>query len=192
MIKVAVTGGIGSGKSTVCRMFEVLGVAVFDADVEAKALMAADPAVRAALTDRFGVSVFGEQGLDRQRLAALVFNDRQALADLNAIVHPAVRAAFQRWSGEQQGHYVIMEAALLAESGAHSLFDHVVVVSAPEALRLARVMQRDGVGEDAVLARIRNQASETERLRIADSVVVNDGTQLVIPQVLAIHQRLSA
>lgn len=190
MRKVAVTGGIGSGKSTVCRMFSVLGIPVFEADRVAKELMVQDAELRNAIAARFGDAVIGEQGFDRKALAAIVFNDQAALADLNALVHPAVRRAFAQWAVEQYAPYVIMEAAILAETGGHAAFDHVIVVSAPEKMRLARVVERDGVGEDAVLARIRNQASEEERLGIANDIIMNDGVQLIIPQVLNIHQHL--
>lgn len=188
MLKVAVTGGIGSGKSTVCRMFAVLGIPVFEADRVAKQCIVEDADLRNALRDRFGAAVMTESGLDRKALADIVFKDTAALSDLNALVHPVVRAAFARWAGEQAAPYVIMEAAILAETGGHAAFDHVVVVTAPEDMRSSRVMERDGVGEEAVRDRMRNQASEEERLRIADSVIVNDGVRMVIPQVLTIHQ----
>ncbi|MEX1132923.1 MAG: dephospho-CoA kinase [Flavobacteriales bacterium] len=190
MRKVAVTGGIGSGKSMVCRMFQVLGIPVFEADRVAKQLMLEDAALRGAITERFGASVLGPQGLDRQALAGMVFQDPAALADLNALVHPKVRKAFADWADAQQAPYVIMEAAILAETGGHTAFDHVILVSAPKEIRLARAMARDGVGEEAVLARMSNQASDVERNRIANDVVVNDDANLVIPQVLAIHKRL--
>lgn len=190
MLKVAVTGGIGSGKSTVCRMFNVLGIPVFEADRVAKQLMVDDPALRGAITERFGNAMMGAQGLDRQALSAIVFTDPTALADLNALVHPAVRKAFVQWASEQHAPYVIMEAAILAETGGHAAFDHVIVVSAPQNVRLARVVARDGVGEEAVLARMNNQATEAERLRIANNVIVNDDAHMVIPQVLAIHKHL--
>jgi len=192
MRKVAVTGGIGSGKSTVCRMFQVLGIPVFEADRVAKQLMVDDAALRAAIIERFGEAVLGANGLDRQALANIVFQDPAALTDLNALVHPAVRKAFAQWAGEQHASYVIMEAAILAETGGHTAFDHVIVVSAPQDIRLARVVARDGVGEEAVLARMRNQASEQERIRIANDVIMNDDVHMVIPQVLAIHERLLA
>jgi len=192
MRKVAVTGGIGSGKSTVCRMFQVLAIPVFEADRVAKQLMVDDAALRAAIIERFGEAVLGANGLDRQALANIVFQDPAALADLNGLVHPAVRKAFAQWAGEQHASYVIMEAAILAETGGHTAFDHVIVVSAPQDIRLARVMARDGVGEEAVLARMRNQASEQERIRIANDVIMNDDAHMIIPQVLAIHERLLA
>jgi dephospho-CoA kinase len=127
---------------------------------------------------------------DRKALAQLVFNDPKALADLNAIIHPVVRQAFRNWAAEQQAPYVVMEAAILAETGGHSAFDRIVVVSAPEALRVRRVMQRDGAGEPDVRARMRNQATEEQRLAIADHVIINDDTRLVIPQVIALHNTL--
>jgi dephospho-CoA kinase len=192
MRKVAVTGGIGSGKSMVCRMFQVLGIPVFEADRVAKQMMVDDASLRAAIIERFGEAVLGPKGLDRQALASIVFQDPAALRDLNTLVHPAVRKTFAQWADAQQAPYVIMEAAILAETGGYTAFDHVVLVSAPQDIRLARVMARDGVGEEAVLARMRNQASEEERIRIANDVIVNDDVHMVIPQVLAIHERLLA
>jgi len=191
MLKVGLTGGIGSGKSLVARMFGVLGVPVFEADAAGRHLLAEDPAVRAAILDRFGEGVVHHGKVDRKALAAVVFQDPQALADLNAIVHPAARQAFRHWAEQQHAPYVLMEAAILAETGGHQAFDRVVVVSAPEALRLARVMARDHATEAEVKARMRNQASEEQRLAIADHVIVNNDQQLVIPQVLQVHQALS-
>jgi dephospho-CoA kinase len=190
MLSVGLTGGIGSGKSTVCEVLRVLGIPIFDADAAGKRLLAEDPALRQAVIERFGPNVYPDGRLDRKALAAIVFNDPNALADLNALVHPLVRKAFQVWMAAQQAPYVVMESALLADTGGHAHFDQVIVVTAPEALRIARVMQRDGVGEEAVKARMRNQVSEEERLRIADHVVVNDGARLVVPQVLRIDRAL--
>lgn len=190
MLRVGLTGGIGSGKSTVARMFTVLGVPVFEADTEAKALMVSDPDLRAAITARFGEVIYRNGELDRKALADLVFSDARALADLNALVHPAVRKAFAAWVANQQAPYVIMEAALMAENAGYTQFDRVITVSCPEEERIRRVMERDGVGETDVRARMRNQGSEEQRLRIAQHVVQNDGSQLVIPQVLAIHAEL--
>lgn len=190
MLLVGLTGGIGSGKTTVCEVLRVLGIPIFDADGAGKRLLAEDPMLRAAVTERFGAAIYADGVLDRKALAAIVFNDAAALADLNALVHPAVRRAFRAWATGQQAPYVVMESALLADTGGHAGFDRVIVVSAPERLRIARVMQRDGVGEEAVKVRLRNQVSEEERLLIAHHVVVNDDTQLVIPQVLAIDRTL--
>lgn len=190
MRTIGITGGIGSGKSTVCRVFGVLGIPVFEADREGKILLNTDPHLRKAVIDRFGKEIYENGALDRNALASIVFSETEALKDLNAMVHPAVRKAFAVWATEQQAPYVIMEAALLAETGGHENVDEVILVSAPEDLRIKRTMARDGVGEEAVLARIQNQATEDQRKAIADHVIVNDDTQLVIPQVLALHERL--
>ncbi len=190
MIRVGLTGGIGSGKSTVARIFQVLGVPVFVADDAGRDILAYDLDVRKAVTDRFGAGTYPNGVVDRKALGGIVFNDADALKDLNAIVHPAVRAAFRKWALEQKSDYVVMEAAILAESEGYKAFDRLIVVTAPEDLRIQRVMARDNVDANAVQARMRNQVSEDVRLRIADFVVRNDDTQLVIPQVLSIHQEL--
>jgi dephospho-CoA kinase len=189
MKKVAITGGIGSGKSTVCDVLRVLGVPVFHADAEAKLLYSL-PAVRNAVIAAFGEGMYVGDVVDRQALAERVFHDPEALARLNSILHPAVRERFRTWAAEHQAPYVVMEAAILAETGGAKAFDHVVVVSAPEEVRLARVMKRDGLEEEAVRSRMRNQATEEERLRIADTVIINDDRTLVIPQVLDLHRQL--
>jgi len=192
MKTVGLTGGIGSGKSTVCKVFGVLGIPVFEADQEAKRLMLEDVALRTALANRFGHAIIGANGLDRKALAEIVFSDPKALTDLNALVHPVVRSAFGDWVALQTAPYVIMEAAILVETGGHKAFDTLVVVTAPEALRIRRVMDRDGAKEEEVTARVKNQANDAERLAVAHHVVHNDDTCLVIPQVLAIHEALCA
>ena len=190
MIKIGLTGGIGSGKSTVARVLKVLDVPVFVADDAGRVILADDLEIRKAVTMRFGPAIYPNGVVDRKALAAIVFNDAAGLEDLNEIVHPAVRAAFRKWSLEQEAPYVVMEAAILAESEGYKAFDSIIVVTAPEELRIQRVMARDRVGATTVQARLRNQIGEEERLRIADHVVHNDDTRLVIPQVLSIHQEL--
>jgi dephospho-CoA kinase len=191
MLRVGLTGGIGSGKSLVARIFSTLGVPVFEADREARRLMHEDAELRAAIAVRFGADIYGTQGLDRKRLAVIVFNDTAALAELNALVHPAVRNAFAQWAAQQRAPYVVMEAAILAESGGHAGMDRIVVVGAQEDLRVRRVMARDGVGEDEVRARMRNQADDARREAIAHHVLHNDERQLLLPQVVALHHRLT-
>lgn len=190
MLKVGVTGGIGSGKSTACRMFAVLGIPVFSSDDESKRLLAEDPDVRLALISAFGEQVFKNELLDRQALGTMVFNDRAALDRLNVIVHPAVRKAFVQWAELQHAPYVINEAAILVETGAYKQLDHLIVVAAPEEQRVAWVMHRDGASEAQVRARMRNQTDDETRIAAAHSTIVNDGMTLVIPQVLAIHEQL--
>ena len=191
MLKVGLTGGIGSGKSIVARVFGLLGVPVFEADAAGRQLLAEDASVRAAIQERFGEAVVHHGTVDRKALAAVVFQDPQALAALTAIVHPAVRQTFRHWAEQQNAPYVLMEAAILAETVGHKAFDRVVVVSAPEPVRLKRVMARDRVTEAEVKARMRNQASEEDRLAIADHIIHNDDRHLVIPQVLQVHQALT-
>jgi dephospho-CoA kinase len=152
--------------------------------------MAHDAALQRSIVERFGARVVNENGIDRATLAGIVFQDTEALKALNALIHPAVRAVFDRWAREQRAPYVMMEAAVLAESGGHHTLDAIVVVSAPEPIRIRRVMQRDEVPEEAVRARLANQVSEAERLAIADHVIHNDDSRLVIPQVLEVHAAL--
>jgi dephospho-CoA kinase len=190
MIRVGLTGGIGSGKTTVARVFQTLGVPVFEADAEGRRVLGEEPEVIQAVAERFGRAILRGGTVDRKALAGVVFNEPEALQALNAIVHPAVRQGFQRWAEAQPTPYVIMVSAIMVESGSSRLMDRIVVVTAPEQLRIQRVMARDGVDEGAVRARVANQISETERLAVADHVIHNDDKQLVIPQVLAIHAAL--
>ncbi len=190
MYRVGITGGIGSGKSLVARMLEVLGVPVFHADAAGKDLLDHDPVVKEQVMRRFGTGTYGPEGLDRKALAAIIFKDPQARADLNAIVHPAVRQRFADWAAERNKPIVAMEAAILVETGGHANFDHLVVVTAPEEIRLQRVMERDGTDAASVQARMQAQAPEEEVLVHADTVIINDGRQLLIPQVLALHSGL--
>ena len=193
-LRVGITGGIGSGKTTVCRIFEALGVPVYDADHWAKWLIANDPDVRAALIALFGSEAYLPDGTyNRTLVAALVFSDAEKLAALNAAVHPAVERHSRAWHERhaQAGHpYTLKEAALLVESGSHRFLDALIVVTAPEAIRVRRVVQRDGVPEAAVQARMRNQMPESEKAALADFLIVNDGQHLLIPQVWAVHQKL--
>lgn len=190
MLKVGVTGGIGSGKTTVCRVFGVLGIPVFSSDEEGKRLLASNPAIRAVVEAEFGPLMYKNDVLDRKALAAVVFQDPAALGRLNGIIHPAVRSSFANWAQAQNAPYVINEAAILVETGIYKQLDHLITVTAPEQERIARVVLRDRVPESEVRARMRNQASDEERAMAADSNVTNDGKAMVIPQVLAIHRLL--
>ena len=189
MFKVGITGRIGSGKSTVCRVLEVLGVPIFKADDEGKRILQEDADAKRAVIALFGDAMYPEGKLDRKALAAIVFNDEAALEKLNSIVHPLVRERFRVWAEERQAPYVVMEAAILMETGGHKQMDHIVVVHAREVDRVARVIARDGVTEDEVRARIKNQIGK-ERIGITDSVIMNDGLQLLLPQVIALHTLL--
>jgi len=173
MIKVGITGGIGSGKSTVCRLFAQRGVAVYDSDREAKRLMAEDAVLQQAIMMRFGVAAYTEGELNRQYLAEQVFGNPQALADLNGLVHPAVVRDFARWAEAQSGDYVILESAILFDAGLEGMVDYVVAVLAPEELRVERACRRDGTSEEAVRRRIAAQMSDDELRKRADYTIVN-------------------
>lgn len=192
MVKVGLTGGIGSGKSTVAEIFKVLGIPVFDADARAKELMAHDPEIREGLIGLFGERVFNNGKLDRAYIASIVFNNQYELDRLNALVHPVTIRAAEVWANQQQAPYVVKEAALFFEAGSAEGMDVIVGVYAPDPIRIRRVMSRDQVTIDEVKARMKKQISEVIKMRLCDHVVLNDGLTLVIPQVLALHQQLLA
>lgn len=189
-LKIGVTGGIGSGKSVVCRIFGVLGIPVFDADTEAKRLMRADAALASAIRAEFGAETYYEDGtLNRAYLADQVFNDEERLTKLNALVHPAVIRAGEEWARGQTAPYTIKEAALLFESGSFKLNHYTILVSAPVGIRIERVMKRDGITAKQVEARMERQWPEEEKRQLADFEIVNDGVQALIPQVLMLDKR---
>jgi len=191
MLKVGVTGGMGSGKTLVCRIFEVLGVPVYYADFHAKRLMESDPGIREELIRLFGPSVVKKRKIDREHLAQIIFNDNDALRSVNNLVHPAVRRDFDAWMMVMsERDYIIEEAAILFESGAYKLLDFNIAVSAPEEMRIKRVMIRDNTTKESVLNRLSKQMSETERNNLADAVIINDESNLLIPQVIQLHNRI--
>lgn len=191
MYKVGITGGIGSGKSTVCRILGEHGVAVYDADSRAKELMATSVEVRSALIESFGAECFTSEGLNRSYLAERVFNNAEQLATLNSIVHPAVIRDFEQWAEQQEGSYVLFESAILFEAGLEDRVDATVAVMAPEALRVERVMQREGWTKEQVIARIKNQLSDDERADRAKYGVVNIDFEDLEEDVAQLHRRLS-
>lgn len=185
MLKIGITGGIGSGKTTVCKIFQTLGIPVYDADSEAKKLMNSHPELVNAIKHTFGEGAYGADGqLERQYLASRVFNNEEALNQLNGIVHPVVIQAAIDWAEAQDAPYTIKEAALMFQSGSYVHNDVNVVVAAPDELRISRVTKRDGLTEEQVRARMDKQWPQDEQIRKADYVVWNDGTRLLIPQVL--------
>ncbi|QIX61474.1 dephospho-CoA kinase [Hymenobacter sp. BT18] len=195
MLRIGITGGIGSGKSVVCRLFQVLGVPVYDSDARAKWVMAHDTALRQELITAFGPAVFGADGqLDRPYLARLAFSDPARLSQLNALVHPHVGRDFAAWAAEQaQKPYILKEAALLYESGAYRQLDQIITVFAPAAIRHARVLRRDPHRTaDDIVSIMGKQLSEEEKLTRADFVLHNDDEHLLIPQVLALDAQLRA
>lgn len=183
---VGVTGGIGAGKSTVCEVIIEMGYPVYNADFRAKQLINTSPDLVASIKAEFGENIYDHDGIDRVALAEIVFNDPRQLEKLNALVHPAVAVDFAKWVSDQNSHIVFKEAAILFESGAHQGVDKSVLVSAPEQIRVERVMKRDGVGESAVKMRMANQWSEDRKRELADHIIINDGQTLIIPQINAL------
>ena len=190
---VGLTGGIGSGKTTVTRMFEELGVPVYISDDRAKQLMNGSPVIKSALIEAFGTGSYDVMGnLDRKYLAQIVFEDKEALQKINAIVHPEVGRDFTRWAKEQHAAYVIKETAILFENGLHHDCDLVVTVTAPLKERIERVMKRDNVSEEQVLARSQHQWSDEQKAERSDFVILNVALDDTLDQVRRIHKEILA
>ena len=191
MLKIGLTGGIGSGKSTVARVFEVLGVPVYYADDAAKRLMNEDQELKQQLTAAFGDETYMDGLLNRKHLAAIVFNNKEQLERLNNLVHPATITDAEKWF-QSQHHtpYVIKEAALLFESGTAQGLDYIIGITAPETLRIKRVMDRDGITATEVKRRMNNQIEEQMKMRLCDFVISNNEQQLITPQIIALHEQL--
>lgn len=191
MLKVGITGGIGSGKTTVCRMFEVLGVPVYYADDRAKQLMHTDESIRKKLIELFGNEVFIEKSLNRKLIADLAFKDPTLLTKLNAIVHPAVFNDAQEWfASHEDKRYTLYEAAILFETGSYIFLDKTITVFAPLEDRIVRTMKRDNSSREEVMERVSKQMSDEEKMKKSDYIIYNDSTQPLIEQVLTIHHRL--
>ena len=188
MLKIGITGGIGTGKSTICDIFALLGIPVYNADKAAKRLMATNEDLKKQLIATFGTAAFTSTGdLDTTYIANKVFTDEKALKQLNALVHPAVLADFEQWSSQQHAPYVLKEAALLIESGSYKQCDYTILVESPLALRIQRLLSRDNSSEAQIRARIANQLSEEEKAKVANYLLLNDEKHLLIPQILALH-----
>lgn len=194
-LQIGITGGIGSGKSLVCKIFQSLGVPVYDADSHAKILMTTDGILVDQIKKEFGSLSYDEKGdLNRKLVSEIVFNDEAKLQKLNALVHPRVAYDYDRWLAKYVSKpYVLKEAALLFEAGSFTLLDKIIVVTAPEPMRISRVLKRDlHRSEQEVVKIIRNQMDEEEKLKRADFIVQNNETELVVPQVLKLHERFNS
>ena len=189
MIKVGLTGGIGVGKTVCADIFSLLGVPVYNSDIEAKLIMITDEVVKDAIKEIFGLKSYNEDGtLNRGHLASLIFSDKLLLAKMNGIVHPAVREHFRKWCKDNQDHkYIIQESALIFETGSYKSFDKVILVHAAEEVRIKRVMKRDSTSEEEVLARIKKQLPQEEKLEFADYVIINNSKRPLIKQIMNIH-----
>ena len=193
MMIIGITGGIGSGKSVVCSIFRALGVPVYDADQEAKKLYDNYPELVEKVSTEVSAEVFDKNGkIDKKKLAELVFSDPEKLKVLNSLVHPVVKKDFQKWCATHEKHtYVVKEAAILFESGSHKDCDYVISVTSPLELRIQRVRERDRKSRADVEKIIENQWSDEDRNKRSDFILNNDEQDLLIPQILSIHDKLS-
>ncbi|WP_207532254.1 dephospho-CoA kinase [Desertivirga arenae] len=191
MLRIGITGGIGSGKTTICKVFEIFGIPVFYADIAAKSVMQNDPLLVSAVKDLFGDEAYFESGeLNRSYLAAKVFGDEKELKKLNSIVHPAVFRAFDLWSEQQKNvPYVLKEAALLYESNSYQDCSYTILVKSPLELKLKRVMQRDNVSGEEIRKRMARQWTDEEKEKLADIVLNNNETYFLLPEIIKLHQR---
>ena len=190
MLKVGITGGIGSGKTLVASIFHTLGIPVYDADAAAKRLMNTSTEIRERVTKLFGADVYKDGQLDRARLAAQVFGNPEQLGLLNQIVHPLTIRDSQEWFARQTGPYAIKEAAIFFESGSDRYVDYMIGVTAPEALRIRRTVERSHITEARVRERMQQQMDEAEKMRRCHFVIDNGETVSLIAQVMEIHERL--
>jgi dephospho-CoA kinase len=189
-LKIGLTGGIGSGKTTIAKMFQLLDVPVYYADAASKRLYHSSRELMASLKQHFGDDIYTNDQLNRSKLAAIVFNDPLKLELLNQIAHPATIKDAEEWMRQQTASYVIKEAALLFESGSVSGLDYVIGVHTPKHLRIKRVMDRDGISREEVQSRMQRQIEDDIKMRLCDFIIENNEQELVIPQVLSLHQRL--
>lgn len=193
MIKVGLTGGIGSGKSTICKIFSHLGVPIFNADDVAKDILYNDKIINKKVVEVFGLQILdNNQRIDKNKLASLVFQKNEMLDKLNSIIHPAVEHRFLKWSASHfTNKYIIKEAAILFESGSYKKMDMVINVSAPVELRIARVLNRDKVlNKEAVSDRMNKQLSDLQREKMSSFTIINDEKQMIVPQVIHIHEQI--
>jgi len=190
MLKVGITGGIGSGKTTVCMVFETLGIPVYYADKQAKLLMNNNTKLKSSIAEYFGKDIYSNDELNRRKLAEIVFNNKTALEKLNSLVHPAVAHDFECWLSKQKSHYVLEEAAIIFESNITHRFDKIILVTAPDQIRIERVCFRDSITPETVRERMNNQWSDDKKIALADYIIYNDNIRLLTHQILDIHKQL--
>lgn len=188
--RIGITGGIGSGKSVVSALLRVMGIPVYDADAASKTLLTTDDGLMASLKSLLGEDVYNGNLLDKKRMASLIFSDRRLLEEVNALVHPAVIADFEKWSGRMDSPMVACESALVFEAGMKPLFDAVLMVYSPEQLRVKRSVARDNVTEEQVRMRIANQMPDERKRELSDFVILNDESHALIPQLRGVLARL--
>jgi dephospho-CoA kinase len=192
MLKVGITGGIGSGKSTVCKVFSLLDIPVYHADARAAVLSDTRAGIRDRLIELFGPGIYDGSKLRRDKLAGIIFNNKEALGKVNGIVHPVVRSDFLEWASEQRDvKYILFEAAILIESGTNEIMDKIIAVIAPEKTRISRVLGSRGYTEQIIGNIIKNQLPDKEKIKHAHYIINNDGNTLILPQIMEIHNKLA-
>jgi dephospho-CoA kinase len=189
-MKIGITGGIGSGKTSVCRVFKVLGIPVFSADDEARIIMDSDNEIIEEIKEIVGKDIYSSGYLDRTELARLIFNDEDLLREINGVVHPVVFEYFKKWKKSVLAPYVIMEAAILFESRAYELVDRIITVVAPVEERIERVIRRNNLTREQIIDRIKNQMPDEEKIRLSDYVIYNSEHEMIIPSILKIHEEI--
>mgnify|MGYP000994980399 FL=1 len=190
MLKVAITGGIGSGKSLVCQVFKTLGIPIFDADAVSNHLVEHDATLKTAITELFGKEAYKNNIYNRKYIASIVFSQAEMLQALNALVHPKAIEAAKQWFEKQQSPYAIKEAAILFESNSEKDIDIIIGVTAPEQIRIERVMQRTGYSKEEVIKRMQQQMPDEEKMAKCNYVIQNNDTDAILPQILQIHKQL--
>lgn len=189
MLKIGITGGIGSGKTTVCNIFELLNIPVYNADLKAKQLMVSDKKLIESIKGLLGNESYSKEGkLNRSYIANIVFNNKKKLSKLNVLVHPAVKIDFDKWAMNQESKYVLKEAALLFEAGSYRDLDFNILVSAPLEVRILRVMKRDNTDRQSIIARVNNQMPEEDKIKLSDFYINNDGQHSLIAQIIDLHE----
>ncbi|MEZ4907912.1 MAG: dephospho-CoA kinase [Saprospiraceae bacterium] len=191
MYKIGITGGIGSGKTTVSKIFEAMGIPVYNADSKAKYLMTSDEELIDNIKKLLGENSYFDNGeLNRKYISDIIFNDKPLLDKMNNIVHPAVQQNFIKWSNEQTSPYVIKEAAILFESGSYKDLDFIILVTAPIELRIERVCKRDNITNEKVQERINNQMPDSQKIKLSDFIIINDGKHSLINQIMEVHKQI--
>lgn len=192
MLRIGITGGIGSGKTMVCAIFATLGVSIYNSDERAKLVMTENNSLKKALKKAFGEDTYFENGqLNRKLLSALVFNDKEKLNTLNSIVHPVVFEDMIKWYAEHENHeYVIQESAIMFESGSYKMLDKIILVFAEKEIRVERVIKRDSISRVEVEARMSKQMPEEEKIKLADYIIYNSGNDSLIEQTMALHNKI--
>jgi dephospho-CoA kinase len=192
IISVGITGGIGTGKSTICRILGIMGYPVFYSDTAAKEILSSNTDVRNQIIELFGSKTYIGNNPNKEYLAQMVFNDAKKLEQLNQIIHPAVRNQFKEWTQNQNSNFVFNEAAILFESGSYKNFSKTILVTSPTELRIERLLKRDQSTVEKIKSRMQNQWSDEQKIPLADFVIVNDEKTLILPQVLAILKKLKS